>query len=235
MPETFRSVIPWMTASWFASGILYSSIYWWGFGIAIPSFLSLDAAGTYAIVPLVSLIPALLGHLPATLTWRWYPYGGGSNTWYAVATRPYLTLLMLPAYLIIIWWTMYLYDHYLFFLLVPGLIGLALTPLHIHLIDRGVWQAINPVELRAMLLNIAIMLPPCAALLGVNHGAVIRNGGTTLFLGRPVLQDNESRYHYVGYLGEHFVFYVPDTERVVLKRSDGIDTVELSPASSQRD
>ena len=235
MSDTFRAVVPWMTASWCVSGILYASIYWWGFGIALPAFLSLDAAGAYAIVPLIALIPALLGHLPAALMWRWLPYGGGSHTRYAAAMRPHLPLLMLPVYVLIFFSPLYLHEHYLFFLLIPGLMGLAVTPIHIALIDRGALKAINPVELRAVLLNIIIMMPPCAALLGLNHGAVIRDGGTTLFLGRPVLQDNESQHYYVGHLGDYFVFYAPDTERVVLRRSDGIDTVELSPRSSQRD
>ena len=192
MPETFRSVVPWITASWFVSGVLYASIYWWGFGIAIPSFLSLDTAGAYAIVPLVALIPALLGYLPGMLTWRWLPYGGGAKTPYAVATRPYWPLLMTPIYLLIIWYATKLYQDYRLFVIVPSLMGLAVTPFSIALVDRGALKAINPIELRSVLLGIIMMMPPCAALLGLNHGAVIRSGGTELFLARPVLHDTET-------------------------------------------
>ena len=235
MPEIFRSVVPWITASWFVSGILYASIYWWGFGIAIPSFLSLETAGAYAIVPLIALIPALLGYLPGMLTWRWLPYGGGAKSPYAVATRPYLPLLMAPIYLLIIWCAVNLYQNYLLFVLTPSLMGFAATPLHIALIDRGALRAINPIELRAMLLNVIIMMPPCAALLGLNHGAIIRSGGTKLFLARPVLQDADTRHRYVGQLGNYFVFYSPDTERVILRRADAVDILELSPIASQED
>lgn len=233
MPEIFRSVVPWITASWFASGILYSSIYWWGFGIAIPSFLSLEAAGAYAIVPLIALIPTLLGHLPSALTWRWFPYGGGAKTPLAVAIRPYRLLLIAPIYLLIIWFAISLYHAPYLFLAIPGLMGIAATPFNIALIDRGALRAVNPIELRAMLLNIIIMMPPCAALLGLNHGAVIRSGGTTLFFARPVLQDAETRHRYVGQRGNYFVFYSPDTERVILRRADAFDTLELSPMTSQ--
>ena len=227
MSEVFRAVAPWATASWVVSGIIYASMYWWGFGITTPPFVSFDVAGAYGIVPVISSAPVLAGYmLGSAMSWRWFPHGGGSGTAFANRTRPYL-----PVFYIILYFFMYwLMSYEKLFVVVIGMMPLAIAPIHLLLMDGGALKEVASAQLRGVLLDVIVMMPLCAALLGIHHGAAIRDGQNTLLPRRPVLQEVESGNRYVGHLGDYIVFFALDKERVVLQRVDAVDTVELVAA-----